>query len=108
MSAILAIVVKIAMGILSALPIERVVAIYLNKWVDKINPSNLEKATKTAKHLGELSELFSTILEDKQLTEAELISTREFMATLREEILSTWASGGTAKALEAINTGSEG
>ena len=71
-STIRAIITNLGMALVSALPIERIVAMYLNKMLDKISPANIDKARTTARHLGELSELFDDILDDEMVTEEEL------------------------------------
>ena len=72
MNTIKTILLNMVLPIISALPIERIVAMYLNKMLDKISPANIDKARTTARHLGELSELFDDILDDEMVTEEEL------------------------------------
>lgn len=46
----------------------------LNKWLDKIDLTNMNKALKTCGHLNELVALFTDILADKQLTAEQVVS----------------------------------
>jgi hypothetical protein len=100
MSMLTTVLIKLGLALFSALPIERVLAILLSRWLDKIDISNADKAAKTAEHLAELAALFADILADKQITEAELVQTRDFVVKLREELLLIWANGKTAKSLQ--------
>ena len=97
MNIIKEIVLKMILPLLSALPIQRVVAMYLNGLLDKIDSGNIEKARLTANYLGELSELFGDILEDKAVTPEELSRAKKFVLSVRESILATWAKGKSAK-----------
>ena len=100
MNMLTSVLVKLGLAIFSALPIERILAMLLNKWLDKINDDNIDKATKTAQHLAELSQLFSDILTDKRLTEDEVKSARDFVAQMREELLKIWAKGDDSKVIQ--------
>lgn len=100
MNIIKEIVLKMILPLLSALPIQRVVAMYLNGLLDKIDSGNIEKARLTAKHLRELSELFGDILEDKAVTPEELSRAKESVLSVRESILATWAKGKSAKQVQ--------
>lgn len=88
------------MALLSVFPIERIVAMYLNKMLDKVSPANIDKARTTAKHLGELSELLTDILEDKEVSASELSRAKDFILSVRESILATWAKGKSAKQVQ--------
>jgi hypothetical protein len=62
------VLVKLGLAIFSALPIERILAALLNKWIGKLEGAKVDaavdiaaKAGKTAEHLAELSALFSDI-----------------------------------------------
>ena len=101
------VLVKLGLAVFSALPIERILAALLNKWVDRINPSNIDKARKTAEHLSELSGLFNDILADKAVSPEEVSAMQESVIRARERLLAAWAVGADAKAtqVELAKTG---
>lgn len=100
MNAIMTVVINLAVSALSALPVERIVALLLNKLLDKIGPSNLEKAAKTAEHLGELSALFNDIVADKSVSAEEVSSMRDAIVRARQRLLAEWSVGNDAKATQ--------
>ena len=95
------VLIKLGLAVFSALPIERIIAALLNKWIDKIDTGNIDKARKTAEHLAELSALFSDILTDKEVSPEELGKVRESVVRARERLLAAWAVGAEAKATQA-------
>lgn len=101
------VLIKLGLAVFSALPIERIIAALLNKWIGKIGTGNIDKARKTAEHLAELSALFNDILSDKQLTADEIGQVRESVIRARERLLAAWAVGADAKAtqVELAKTG---
>ena len=94
------VLIKLGLAVFSALPIERIMAALLNKWIGKIDTGNIEKARKTAEHLAELSALFNDILSDKQVSPDELGKVRESVIRARERLLAAWAVGTDAKATQ--------
>ena len=94
------VLIKLGLAIFSALPIERIIAALLNKWIGKIDTGNIDKARKTAEHLAELSALFNDILSDKQVSPEELGKVRESVVRARERLLAAWAVGADAKATQ--------
>ena len=101
------VLIKLGLAVFSALPIERIIAALLNKWIGKIDTGNIDKARKTAEHLAELSALFNDILSDKQVSPEELGKVRESVVRARERLLAAWAVGADAKAtqVELAKTG---
>ena len=100
MNMLTSVLVKLGLAVFSALPIERILAALLNKWVDRINPSNIDKARKTAEHLAELAELFSDILADKAVSPEEVSAMKESVIRARERLLAAWAVGADAKSTQ--------
>jgi len=94
------VLIKLGLAVFSALPIERIIAALLNKWIGKIDTGNIDKARKTAEHLAELSALFNDILSDKQVSPDELGKVRESVIRARERLLAAWAVGADAKATQ--------
>lgn len=94
------VLVKLGLAVFSALPIERILAALLNKWVDRINPSNIDKARKTAEHLAELSGLFNDILADKAVSPEEVSVMKDAVIRARERLLAAWAVGADSKATQ--------
>lgn len=94
------VLMKLGLAIFSALPIERILAALLNKWIDKIDVGNIDKARKTAEHLAELSALFNDILADKAVTTAEIDAMRAAIVRARERLLAAWAVGADGKATQ--------
>jgi hypothetical protein len=107
MNMLTSILMKLGLAVFSALPVERILAALLNKWVDRINPSNIDKARKTAEHLAELAELFNDILADKAVSPQEVSAMKEAVIRARERLLAAWAVGAVAKPtqLELAKTG---
>ena len=95
------VLIKLGMVIFSALPIERILAALLNKWIAKIDPDNIDKARKTAEHLSELSGLFNDILRDESVTVEEITKLKESVILARKELLAAWALGKDAKVIQA-------
>jgi hypothetical protein len=94
------VLIKLGMAIFSALPIERILAALLNKWINRIDPNNIERARKTAEHLSELSGLFNDILKDESLTAAELTQLKDEIILARKELMAAWALGKNAKLIQ--------
>ena len=94
------VLIKLGLAVFSALPIERIIAALLNKWIGKLDTGNIDKARKTAEHLAELSALFNDILSDKQVSPDELGKVRESVIRARERLLAAWAVGADAKATQ--------
>lgn len=92
--------VKLALGMLASLPLERIVAILFSRWLDRVDVSDNEKVQKTLKHVAELLVLLKRILEDKQLSPEEVTELRAFASELYKELLSTWAKGKSGKHIE--------
>jgi hypothetical protein len=95
------VLIKLGLAIFSALPIERILAALLNKWIAKLDPDNIVKARKTAEHLGELSQLFDDILKDESVTVQEITALKESVILARKELLAAWAAGQDAKVIQA-------
>lgn len=100
MSMAWALLMKIALAIVSAMPIERIVAILLDKLVKKVDETGVDGARKTAQHLAELSELFGDVLADKTVTEIEVTQMKTQIMRSREILLETWAAGSSAKTMQ--------
>jgi len=94
------VLIKLGMALFSVLPIERILAVMLNKWINKIDPNNINKARKTAEHLAELSGLFNDILADESVTVEELTALKGKVIAARKELLEAWATGKIAKGLQ--------
>lgn len=101
MNMLTSVLVKLGLAVFAALPVERIVAILLNKWLNKIDSTNLGKAVKTCEHLNEIAALFTDILADKQLTEGEVTSARDAVVKARAALMALWAKGETAKSIQA-------
>jgi hypothetical protein len=97
MNMLTSILMKLGLAVFSALPVERILAALLNKWVNRINPSNIDKARKTAEHLAELAELFNDILADKAVSPQEVSAMKASVIRARERLLAAWAVGADAK-----------
>ena len=100
MNMLTSVLIKLGLAVFAALPVERIVSILLNKWLDKIDSTNLGKAVKTCEHLNEIAVLFTDILADKQLTEGELTSARDAVVKARAALMALWAKGETAKSVQ--------
>lgn len=94
------VLMKLGFALFAALPIERVLAMLLNKSLDKIDGGNLDKALKTAEHLAELAALFSDVLADKSVSEQEVTALKAAVIRARERLLAAWAIGASAKATQ--------
>ena len=107
MNMLTSILVKLGLTLFSALPIERILAALLNKWIVKIDTGNIDKARKTAEHLAELSALFNDILADKEVSAEEVTAMKDSVIRARERLLAAWAAGADAKAtqVELAKTG---
>lgn len=101
------ILIRIGMAILSVLPIERIIAMLLDSWLKKFDGANIEKASKTAKHLAELSALFGDILADHEVTAYELSNARGVISAMRIDLLRIWAKGGNGKFIQNCLPGAE-
>ena len=100
MNAVWAIIVKLGLAALSALPVERIIALLLNKLIDKIGPSNIDRVSKTAEHLAELSALFNDIVTDKAVTAEEVSGLRDAIVDARARLLAEWSVGADGKATQ--------
>lgn len=100
MNAVYSIIIRAALAILSALPVERIIALLLNRLLDRVSPANLDRVYKTAQHLTELSSLFGDILSDKTVSETEIVTLRNSVTAARERMLALWAMGKSAKGLQ--------
>lgn len=100
MNAVWAVLLKIGLALVSALPVERVVALLLDRLVKRVDDGNIEGARKTAQHLAELSELFGDVLADKTVTEIEVAEMKTSVMRAREILLQTWAAGAPAKTMQ--------
>ena len=102
------ILAKLGMALFAAMPIERIVALLLNKWLSKLDggkidaaAANTEKAAKTAQHLAEIAELFAHIVEDKNLSEEEVKQVKTSVVNARLTLLNLWADGKSASDLQS-------
>ena len=100
MNMLTSVMIKLGLAVFSALPVERIVAMLLNKWLDKIDSTNMGKALKTCNHLNELVALFADILADKQLTASEVSGARDAVIRSRALLLELWAKGDASKAVQ--------
>lgn len=100
MNAMLSIIVKLGLAALSALPVERIVALLLNRLLAKAGDSNVEKVAKTAQHLAELSALFGDIVSDRSISPEEISALRASIIRARERLLAEWSLGSDGKALQ--------
>ena len=100
MNMLTSVMIKLGLAVFSALPVERIVAMLLNKWLDKIDSTNMDKALKTCSHLNELVALFTDILADKQLTAGEVSGARDAVIRSRALLLELWAKGDASKAVQ--------
>lgn len=100
MQALWAILIKLGLAVLSALPVERVLALLLNKLLDKVSPANIGRAQKTAQHLAELSALFNDIVADRAVTVEEATQIRDEIVRARERLLAAWSVGADAKSTQ--------
>jgi hypothetical protein len=94
------VLIRLGLAIFSALPIERIIAALLNKWIAKIDDKNIDKARKTAGHLAELSALFDDILADHSVGEAELSQLHKAVLEARKDLMAAWAAGAPAKNIQ--------
>lgn len=97
---VLGLLAKIGLALLSALPVERVVAVLLDRLVKRVDGESIDRARLTARHLAELSELFGDVLADKTVTEIEVSEMRTSVMRAREILLETWAGGAANKSLQ--------
>jgi hypothetical protein len=102
------VLIKLGLVIFSALPIERILAVLLNKWIGKIEGGKVDaaadiaaKAGKTAEHLAELSALFADILKDRAVGAEEVGMMRDTVSKMRKALLDIWSRGETAKATQS-------
>lgn len=100
MNALAPILAKLGLALLSALDVQRVVAMLLNRLLDKVSPANIEKARKTSEHLAELSTLFADILDDKTVSGDEVNRLQAAVIAARARLLDTWADGRDGKATQ--------
>ena len=103
-----AVLVQLGMSIFRALPIERIVAILINKLLNKLGTSEeLDKAFTTVGHLEEISEKLRIILEDAEVKDDELEILRSVYTQDLAQIIALWSKGKSAKELEEKVTEAE-
>jgi hypothetical protein len=100
MNAVWRVLMQIGLALVSALPLERVAAALIDRLVQKVDGTNIERARKSAAHLAELAELFADVLADKQVTEIEVAAMKSTVMRARELLLENWADGRSAKTLQ--------
>lgn len=100
MNAVWRVLMQIGLALVSALPLERVAAALIDRLVQKVDGTNIERARKSAAHLAELAELFADVLADKQVTEIEVAAMKSTVMRARELLLEQWADGASAKTLQ--------
>lgn len=101
MNAVWRVLMQIGLALVSALPLERVAAALIDRLVQKVDGTNIERARKSAAHLAELAELFSDVLSDKQVTETEVVAMKTTVMRARELLLEQWADGAPSKTLQS-------
>jgi hypothetical protein len=84
------------------LPVERVIAWLLNKWLAQVSDENFCRFSKSARHIVELADLLTEIMADKRITPEEATTSRERIMRIREMLLEDWAHGKPSKGLEEM------
>ena len=88
--------------ILRLMPVERIVAWLLNRWLATVNPTQFDRFVRSARHITELGDLLAGIVEDRKIAPAEATDARERIMRLREMLLEDWAEGRSAKNIEKM------
>ena len=101
MNALWQIILRAGLAVVSALPVERVAAILLDRLLRRLDAGNIDRARQTAAHLAELADLFADVLADRQVSEEEVITMRSAATRTRELLLERWADGQSARRLQA-------
>jgi hypothetical protein len=96
----IALIARIGLALLAALPVERLAAWGVNRLLARVDDGSYDRATKTAEHLIELAELFASILKDKRITPQEASEARARVLEARERLLAAWADGRPSKGLQ--------
>lgn len=87
--------------LLTSLPVERVLAILLNKMLDKVGGKrSYGKAVKTSTHLAEIVQVLNVVLADGKIAEDEIDDLNE-IRTSAKALIAVWAKGDTAPELES-------
>ena len=94
-------------GLLSVVPLERVVASGLNALIARIGKEPVAKTAKTLAHIREACDLAERIIADGQVSTGEVAEARERVTFLRLSLLDIWANGEPSKAAEAQLAGAE-
>lgn len=100
MNTIKTLLLNMVLPILSALPIERIVAALLNKLMDRIDRVGLEKAHQTLVYIRELTDLTNDMLKDDVVSVEKVKTVKEFLPSMRENLLAIWAKGESGKELQ--------
>jgi hypothetical protein len=100
MNVVLTIIVKLGLAALSALPVERIVALLITKLISKTDPSNIDRVAKTSQHLTELAALFGDMVADKAVSAAEVSSMRDAIVRARARLLAEWSVGADGKSTQ--------
>ena len=89
--------IKLGSVLLQAMPIEQIVAIILNKAIDKVGTDNMDTAVKSLEHINEACSLCLDILADKSVDQTEAAEIVSRLRSLRVVLLERWAEGKPAK-----------
>lgn len=92
---------QIVDGLLTVVPLERVVASGLNALIARAGKEPVVKTAKTLAHIREAVDIAERVIRDGQVTAAEVTEVREQAQLLRLSLLGIWAEGGSDKPLEA-------
>lgn len=84
------------------IPVERILAWLLNKWLAQVDPERFDHFVHSAKHVTELGDLLAQIMEDRQITPDEASEARLKVMRLREILLEDWAHGRSSKDIEKM------
>jgi hypothetical protein len=102
------VLVKLGLAIFAALPVERIVAAILTRWIQKLNSAKVDaaadiarKAAKTSEHLAELSALIADILRNKAIDADKVGLLRDTVLRIQMELLEMWGRGESAKTTQA-------
>jgi hypothetical protein len=97
-----AVLIQLGLSIFRALPIERIVAMLVNKLLNKMSTgSDYNKALTSLSHLEEISEKLRIILEDAEVKDDELQILRSVYTQDIAAIIELWSKGKSAKELES-------
>ncbi len=100
------ILINLGLSLFKALPLERIVAKVFTAAIHRImlskkTAAQIAQVRKTVLHLTELVELIDPMLADKAVTGDEAKQMFDVVNQTRMEILDLWATGESAKHLEA-------